>query len=72
VIPGLGDPLEKGKVATPVFWPGEFHGLYSPWGNKSRTGLSNFHFFRKQIQVLNKPFGVQESASVSLENEIHS
>ena len=27
------DPLEKGK-ATPVFWPGEFHGLYSPWGRK--------------------------------------
>ena len=19
---------------TPVFWPGEFHGLYSPWGHK--------------------------------------
>ena len=18
----------------PVFWPGEFHGLYSPWGGK--------------------------------------
>jgi len=18
----------------PVFWPGEFHGLYSPWGRK--------------------------------------
>ena len=27
------DPLEKGK-ATPVFWPGEFHGLYNPWGRK--------------------------------------
>ena len=27
------DPLEKGK-ATPVFWPGEFHGQYSPWGRK--------------------------------------
>ena len=26
-------PLEKGK-ATPVFWPGEFHGLNSPWGRK--------------------------------------
>ena len=26
-------PLEKGK-ATPIFWPGEFHGLYSPWGHK--------------------------------------
>ena len=24
---GLEDPLEKGK-ASPVFWPGEFHGLY--------------------------------------------
>ena len=30
---GWEDPLEKGK-ATPVFWPGEFHGLYSPWGHK--------------------------------------
>ena len=19
---------------TPVFWPGKFHGLYSPWGRK--------------------------------------
>ena len=19
---------------TPVFWPEEFHGLYSPWGHK--------------------------------------
>ena len=31
---GLEDPLEKGKATTPVFWPGEFHGLYSPWGHK--------------------------------------
>ena len=28
------DPLEKGKLLTPIFWPGEFHGLYSPWGGK--------------------------------------
>ena len=26
------DPLEK--ISTPVFWPGEFHGLYNPWGHK--------------------------------------
>ena len=26
------DPLGKGVI--PVFWPGEFHGLYSPWGHK--------------------------------------
>ena len=28
---GGEDPLGEG---TPVFWPGEFHGLYSPWGSK--------------------------------------
>ena len=21
-------------ATTLIFWPGEFHGLYSPWGNK--------------------------------------
>ena len=31
---GWEDPLEKRKATTPVFWPGEFHGLYSPWGHK--------------------------------------
>ena len=29
---------------TPVFWPGEFHGIYSPWVAKSWTWLSDFHF----------------------------
>ena len=30
------DPLEKVEwLCTPVFWPGEFHGLYVyPWGHK--------------------------------------
>ena len=32
---GWEDPLEKGKAThTSVFWLGEFHGLYSPWGCK--------------------------------------
>ena len=31
---GWEDLLEKGTLPTPVFWPGEFHGLYSPWGHK--------------------------------------
>ena len=30
---GWEDPLEKERQPTPVFWPGEFHGL-SPWGCK--------------------------------------
>ena len=36
---GLEDPLETGKVNTPVFWPGEFHGLYSPWGLKESNTI---------------------------------
>ena len=31
---GWEDPLEKGRIPTSLFWPGEFHGLYSPWGHK--------------------------------------
>ena len=34
-IPGLGKTSWRRKrLPTPVFWPGEFHGLYSPWGHK--------------------------------------
>ena len=25
------------RLPMPVFWPREFHGLYSPWGRKSQT-----------------------------------
>ena len=27
-------PWRREWLPTPVFWPGEFHGLYSPWGCK--------------------------------------
>ena len=27
-------PWRRKWLPTPVFWPGEFHGLYSPWGLK--------------------------------------
>ena len=31
---GWGDTWSREKLPTSVFWPGEFHGLYSPWGHK--------------------------------------
>ena len=31
---GWEDSLERERLHTPVFWPGEFHELYSPWGPK--------------------------------------
>ena len=47
-IPGLGwSPGEgKGYPPTPVFWPGEFHGLYSLWGCKESdmTEWLSLHF----------------------------
>ena len=30
-IPWVG---RRERLTTPVFWPGEFHELYSPWGHK--------------------------------------
>ena len=27
-------PWRRERLPTPVFWPGEFHRLYSPWGRK--------------------------------------
>ena len=35
-IPGLGISPGEGRerLRTPVLWPGEFHGLYSPRGRK--------------------------------------
>ena len=43
---GWEDPLEKGKATTPVFWPGEVHGLYSIWGCKeSDTTDTHTHIY---------------------------
>ena len=27
-------PGRRERLPTPVFWPGEVHGPYSPWGHK--------------------------------------
>ena len=40
---------KRKAIPTPVFWHGEFHGLYSPWGGKEsdttkRLSLSLFTF----------------------------
>ena len=39
------------RLPTPVFWPGESHGLYSPWGHKEsdttgRLSISYYGFFQ--------------------------
>ena len=33
--PWVGKILWRKEILlTPIFWPGEFHGRYSPWGRK--------------------------------------
>ena len=46
--PGWEDPLGKGR-STPVFWPGEFHGLYSPWGCKESDMTERLSVFIIQM-----------------------
>ena len=39
------------RLLTSVFWPGEFHGLYSPWSHKeSDTTERQIHRLNKVIQ----------------------
>ena len=38
-------PWRMERLSTPVFWPGEFHGLYSPWGCRVRHDWATFTFF---------------------------
>ena len=51
---GWEDPLRREGLPTPVFWPGEFQGLYSPQGCKEsdRTGGLSLHLpSQKQLKI---------------------
>ena len=37
-------PWRREQLPTPVFWPEEFHGLYSPRGHKESGMTEDFHF----------------------------
>ena len=67
-------PWRRERLPTPVFWPREFHGLYSPWGRKesdttecihvhSKYG-SNFTFFIFLIHIGQFVPSIQFSCSV--------
>ena len=52
-IPGFNPwvgkiPWRREQLPTPVFWPGEVHGLYSPWGHKESdmTEQLSLHLFK--------------------------
>ena len=44
--PGWGRSPGEGKgYPTPVFWPEEFHRLYSPWGRKESDMTERLSLF---------------------------
>jgi len=57
-------------LPTPVFWPREFHGLYSPWGCKGSytTKRLSLQGFPNDLVVKNLP-AVQETQVRSLGQE---
>ena len=55
---GWEGSLEKG-TATPVFWPGEFHGqrslaAYSPWGCKESDTTDRLYHFCERVDKSTK------------------
>ena len=62
MIPGLGRSSGEGKgLPTPVFWPGEFHGLYSPWSHKESDTTERFSLSFIDLQGMVSE-GVSESS----------
>ena len=57
-------PWRRERLPTPVFWPGEFHGLYSPGGRRVRPdytlSLSLFctlwHLWSQGLCILKKKY----------------
>ena len=61
-IPGFNPwvgkiPWRRKRLPTPVFWPGEFHDLYSPWGLKDSDTTEQFspllyYIYRKTFMCM--------------------
>ena len=45
-------PWRRERLPITVFWPGEFHGLYSPWGRKESDMTFTSLTHSKNIELL--------------------
>ena len=62
-------------LPTPVFLPGESQGQrnitgYSPWGRKSQTRLSDFHYFYFTTTIQSLPY-IKQITNIQ-QRELHS
>ena len=44
-------PWRRERLPTPVFWPGEFHGLYSLWGHKELDMTEQLSLHRANLRT---------------------
>ena len=49
-------PWRRERLPSPVFWLGEFRGLYSPWSRKEPDTTRDFHFHTQYSQSSNQIF----------------
>ena len=66
---GWEAPWRRERLPTPVFWPREFHGLYSPWGRKELDMTEQIFTFYRCISM-HSTFP-KEEASVNSPSVIH-
>ena len=64
-------PGEGKRPPTPVFWPGEFHGLYSPWGRKEsdtteQPSVTSLSPFRPNCNFLKMEINFPKSNAIRL------
>ena len=48
-------PWRSERLSTPVFWPGEFHGLYSLWGCKESDMTEQLSLLLFRDSVIKSP-----------------
>ena len=55
-------PWRRERLPTPVLWPGEFHGLYSPWGHKQADMTEQLSLWASlTAQLVKNPPAMQET-----------
>ena len=47
-------PWRRERLPTAVFWPGEFHGLYSSWGHREWDMTERLSHFLKSLLEINE------------------
>ena len=50
MIPGGKILWKRERLPTPVFWLGEFHGLYRPWGHKELDTTERLSHTHTQVR----------------------